>query len=113
MHDLFAGIDKNPDHLMEEERPQSHSSELLAQFSLPVERRLAHLELSPGFAPLRRGPRRGKSSAQAEAASLEVLASEQRESSERLQRVVRRSSRSLLDEGISMGEMYASKQVCY
>ena len=111
MYDLFAGIDKQSDNT-EDERPQSHSSALLAQFSLPAECRLAQLELSPGFAPLRRGSRRGKSSAQAEAASLEVLASEQRESSERLQRVVRSTSRSLLDEGISMGEMYASKQVC-
>ena len=111
VHDLFAGIDNNPDHLMEEEHPKTQSSALLAQFSLPEERGLAQLELSPGFAPLRRVARRGKSSAQTEAASLEVLASEQRKSSKRVQRVVRSTSSSLLDEGISMGEIYASKQV--
>lgn len=111
-HDLFAGIDNNPDHSMEEEHPKTQSSALLAQFSLPEERGLAQLELSPGFAPLRRVARRGKSSAQTEAASLEVLASEQRKSSKRLQRVVQSTSGSLLDEGISMGEIYASKQVC-
>ena len=110
-HDLFAGIDNNPDHSMEEEHPKTQCSALLAEFSLPEERGLAKLELSPGFAPLRRVARR-KSSAQAEAASLEVLASEQRKSSKRLQRVVRSTSRSLLDEGISMGEIYASKQAC-
>ena len=112
VHDLFAGIDNNPDHSMEEEHSKTQSSALPAEFSLPEERGLAQLELSPGFAPLRRVARRGKSSAQAEAASLEVLASEQRKSSKRLQRVVRSTSRSLLDEGISMGEIYASKQVC-
>ena len=112
VHDLFAGIDNNPDHSMEEEHSKAQSSALPAEFSLPEERGLAQLELSPGFAPLRRVARRGKSSAQAEAASLEVLASEQRKSSKRLQRVVRSTSRSLLDEGISMGEIYASKQAC-
>ena len=112
VHDLFAGIDNNPDHSMEEEHSKTQSSALPAEFSLPEERGLAQLELSPGFAPLRRVARRGKSSAQAVAASLEVLASEQRKSSKRLQRVVRSTSRSLLDEGISMGEIYASKQAC-
>ena len=112
VYDLFAGIDNNPDHSMEEEHSKTQSSALPAELSLPEERGLAQLELSPGFAPLRRVARRGKSSAQAEAASLEVLASEQRKSSKRLQRVVRSTSRSLLDEGISMGEIYASKQVC-
>ena len=112
VHDLFAGIDNNPDHSMEEEHSKTQSSALPAELSLPEERGLAQLELSPGFAPLRRVARRGKSSAQAEAASLEVLASEQRKSSKRLQRVVRSTSRSLLDEGISMGEIYASKQAC-
>ena len=67
VHDLFAGIDNNPDHSMEEEHPKTQSSALLAEFSLPEERGLAQLELSPGFAPLRRVARRGKSSAQAEA----------------------------------------------
>lgn len=78
---------------------------LLVAAGPPPEHRLAQLQLSPGFAPLRRGPRRGLS-------GLELEANEQRLSTERLQLVAQSTSRSLLLEGISTGEMHGSKLVC-